>query len=172
MRLLATALAFVAAVILTTTPAMAQPRLQSIVGSGTPRGGTTGDCNPVSLTDPVMGACRGCDIDVVTEPAKGLEVELMPVPTDWRTFGNGVVTEKDHMTTSASVSVPRATVAGFTDPSVGFDTVPLTLASNLDECRGRPSLDGGRRVGGRAPRDREDRALSPVGPCCPSPIGR
>jgi cyclohexadienyl dehydratase len=141
MRLIATALSLLAAVVLATSPAAAQSRLQKILESGTLRVGTTGDFNPMSFKDPASGEYRGFDIDVVTQLAKDMEVKLELVPTDWKTLVNGVVADKYDMTTSASVSVARAKVAGFTDAYVEFGTVPLTLKANLDRFSGWESID-------------------------------
>jgi len=141
MRLIATALSVVAALILAALPAAAQSRLQKILESGKLRVGTTGDFNPMSFKDPASGEYRGFDIDVVTQLAKDMEVELVLVPTDWKTLVNGVVADKYDMTTSASVSVARAKVAGFTDAYVEFGTVPLVLAANLDTFTGWASID-------------------------------
>lgn len=141
MRLIATVLSLLAAVILTAPPAAATSRLQTILESGKLRVGTTGDFNPMSFKDPASGEYRGFDIDVVTQLAKDMEVELELVPTDWKTLVNGVVADKYDMTTSASVSVARAKVAGFTDAYVEFGTVPLTLKSNLGKFTGWDSID-------------------------------
>lgn len=141
MRLIATALSLLAAVLLAASPAAAQSRLQKILESGTLRVGTTGDFNPMSFKDPASGEYRGFDIDVVTQLAKDMEVKLELVPTDWKTLVNGVVADKYDMTTSASVSVARAKVAGFTDAYVEFGTVPLTLKANLDRFSGWESID-------------------------------
>jgi cyclohexadienyl dehydratase len=141
MRLIATALSLLAAVVLATSPAAAQSRLQKILESGTLRVGTTGDFNPMSFKDPASGEYRGFDIDVVTQLAKDMEVKLELVPTDWKTLVNGVVADKYDMTTSASVSVARAKVAGFTDAYVEFGTVPLTLKANLGRFSSWESID-------------------------------
>jgi cyclohexadienyl dehydratase len=122
-------------------PALAESALQKIQQTGKLRVGTTGDFNPMSFKDPGSNEYRGYDIDVVTQLAKDMEVELVLVPTDWKTLVNGVVADKYDITTSASVNVQRAKVAGFSDGYVEFGTVPMTLKKNLAQFDGWQSID-------------------------------
>jgi len=95
------------------TNAYAQSALEEILSEGVLKVGTTGDWNPMTLKDPATNSYKGFDIDVMTELAKDLGVELEFVPTDWKTLVNGVTSKKYHMTGSASISPARMKVAGF-----------------------------------------------------------
>ncbi len=115
--------------------------LQRILESGTLRVGTTGDFKPMSLKDPRTGDYTGFDIDVVRRFARDMKVKIEFVPTDWKTLVAGIVADKYDMTTSASVNMERAKVAGYSDPYVEFGTVPMTLRSNLHRFDGWQSID-------------------------------
>ncbi len=106
--------------------------LAEILATGTLKVGTTGDWDPMTLKNPATNTYKGYDIDVVTELAKDLEVELELVPTDWKTLVSGVTAGKYHMTGSASISPARAKAAGYTDSYFALNTVPLTLKTNAD----------------------------------------
>lgn len=107
--------------------------LDDILAEGKLKVGTTGDWNPMTIKDPATNSYKGYDIDVMTELAKDLEVELEFVPTDWKTLVNGVVAGKYHMTGSASISAGRAKAAGYTSSYFSLATVPLTLKKNADK---------------------------------------
>ncbi|MEM8916458.1 MAG: ABC transporter substrate-binding protein, partial [Pseudomonadota bacterium] len=92
--------------------------------------GTTGDWNPMTMRDPATNSYTGYDIDVMTELANDLGVELEFVATDWKTLVNGVVAGKYHMTGSASLSPARLKVAGYSSSYFTLATVPLTLKEN------------------------------------------
>lgn len=111
----------------------AESALEDILSEGKLKVGTTGDWNPMTIKDPATNSYKGYDIDVMTELAKDLEVELEFVPTDWKTLVNGVVAGKYHMTGSASISAGRAKAAGFTSSYFSLATVPLTLKKNADK---------------------------------------
>lgn len=111
----------------------AESVLEDILAEGKLKVGTTGDWNPMTIKDPATNSYEGYDIDVMTELAKDLEVELEFVPTDWKTLVNGVVAGKYHMTGSASISASRAKAAGFTSSYFSLATVPLTLTKNADQ---------------------------------------
>ena len=66
--------------------ANAESRLQKIQESGKLRVGTTGDWNPMSMIDPSNNSYEGFDIDVVTQLAADMGVELELVPTDWKSI--------------------------------------------------------------------------------------
>ena len=91
--------------------ATAQSALNEILDTGVLKVGTTGDWNPMTVRDPATNSYKGFDIDVMTELAADLGVEVEFVPTDWKTLVNGVVAGKYHMTGSASISPPRMKVA-------------------------------------------------------------
>ena len=111
----------------------AESVLEDILAEGKLKVGTTGDWNPMTIKDPATNSYKGYDIDVMTELAKDLEVELEFVPTDWKTLVNGVVAGKYHMTGSASISAGRAKAAGYTSSYFSLATVPLTLKKNADK---------------------------------------
>lgn len=104
--------------------------LDDILADGKLLVGTTGDWDPMTLKDPATNSYKGYDIDVVTELAKDLEVEVEFVATDWKTLVNGITAGKYHMTGSASISPSRAKAAGYTDSYFSLATVPLTLKKN------------------------------------------
>jgi len=110
--------------------------LSEILESGTLKVGTTGDWNPMTMKDPATNSYRGYDIDIMTELAKDLGVEVEFVPTDWKTLVNGVVAGKYHLTGSASLSPARAKVAGYSMPYFEVATVPLTLKKNAERFKG------------------------------------
>jgi len=115
--------------------------LQRILESGKLRVGTTGDFKPMSFRDTGSNEYVGLDIDAVKQLAKDMEVELEFVPTDWKTLINGIVSDKYDMTTSASLNMARAKVAGYSKPYVYFGTVPLTLKKNLERFGGWDSIN-------------------------------
>jgi cyclohexadienyl dehydratase len=99
----------------------AQSALNEILSSGTLKAGTTGDFNPFSVRDPATNKYKGYDIDIMTELANDMGVEIEFVPTDWKTIVNGVVAGKYHITGSASIKASRMKAAGFSDLfSCGF----------------------------------------------------
>ena len=110
--------------------ASAQSALQEILSEGVLKVGTTGDWNPMTMRDVATNAYTGYDIDVMTQLAADLGVEVEFVPTDWRTLVNGVVAGQYHITGSASVSPSRAAAAGYSDSYFSLATVPLTLREN------------------------------------------
>lgn len=115
--------------------ASAQSALNEILDEGVLKVGTTGDWNPMSVRDPATNSYKGFDIDVMTELAKDLGVEVEFVPTDWKTLVNGVVAGKYHMTGSASISPPRMKVAGFSESYIAVEIFPFTTedkAANFD----------------------------------------
>ena len=110
--------------------AQAQSALQDILNNGVLKVGTTGDWNPMTMKDPATNSYTGYDIDVMTEMAKDLGVEVEFVPTDWKTLLNGVVSGAYHLTGSASISPSRAKAAGYSTSYFSLATVPLILAKN------------------------------------------
>jgi cyclohexadienyl dehydratase len=121
--------------------AQAQSALNDILSNGVLKAGTTGDWNPMTMKDPETNSYTGYDIDVMTELAKDMGVELELVATDWKTLVNGVVSGKYHMTGSASISAKRAKAAGYSNSYFSLATVPLTLATNADRFTSWDSLN-------------------------------
>ncbi|MEL6998923.1 MAG: transporter substrate-binding domain-containing protein [Pseudomonadota bacterium] len=136
-----TTAAVVAMSLLAAGAAQAQSALQDIVSSGVLKVGTTGDWNPMTMKDPATDSYTGYDIDVMTELAKDLGVEVEFVPTDWKTLVNGVIAGKYHITGSASVAPKRAKVAGYSNSYFSLATVPLTLKSNAGKFSDWGDLD-------------------------------
>jgi cyclohexadienyl dehydratase len=125
--------ALLVAVALSPGPAAAQEStLTRVLEAGKLRVGTTGDWNPMSMKDPASGGYSGFDIDVMTELAKDLGVELEFVPTEWKTLVAGIIADKYDISTSASMTTQRIRSAGFTDSYYTLGTVPLTRKENLD----------------------------------------
>jgi len=108
----------------------AQSALNEILSEGVLKVGTTGDWNPMTMRDPATNSYRGYDIDVMTQLAADLGVEIEFVPTDWKTLVSGVTSGQYHMTGSASVSPARAKAAGYSNSYFSLATVPLTLRAN------------------------------------------
>lgn len=126
---------------LATTAEAQTSRLERVQESGVLRVGTTGDFNPMSFKNPATGGYEGYDIDAVEKFAADMGVEVEWVPTDWKTLVAGVVADRYDMTTSASLSIDRAKVAGFSDPYVYFSTVPVALDENASRFTGWEDLD-------------------------------
>jgi cyclohexadienyl dehydratase len=112
--------------------ATAQSALNDILGSGVLKVGTTGDWNPMSMRNVATNEYEGYDIDVMTELATDLGVEVEFVPTDWKTLVAGVTSGQYQITGSASVSPARAKAAGYSISYFSLATVPLTLKENAD----------------------------------------
>ena len=111
--------------------ANAESRLQQIQESGKLRVGTTGDWNPMSMKDASNNTYVGFDIDVVTQLAQDMGVELELVPTDWKSIVAGITSDKYDISTSATLSPKRALVSGYSNSYFKLATVPLTLKKNL-----------------------------------------
>jgi cyclohexadienyl dehydratase len=125
-----------AAALLTMATFQAQAgNLQDILSGGVLKVGTTGDWNPMTMKDPETNSYTGFDIDVMTELAADMGVELEFVPTEWKTLVAGVTSGKYHMTGSASISAGRAKATGYSDSYFSLATVPLTLKSNADRFK-------------------------------------
>ena len=112
------------------TAAKAESVLQQILSEGVLKVGTTGDWNPMTMKDAATNSYTGYDIDVMTEMAKDLGVEVEFVATDWKTLVNGVIAGRYHITGSASIAPKRAKVAGYSTSYFSLATVPLTLKKN------------------------------------------
>ncbi len=113
-----------------TVSATAQSALNDILSEGVLKVGTTGDWNPMTMKDVATDSYTGYDIDVMTQLAADLGVEVEFVATDWKTLVAGVTSGQYHITGSASVSPSRAKAAGYSDSYFSLATVPLTLKEN------------------------------------------
>ncbi|SHG84299.1 transporter substrate-binding domain-containing protein [Marivita hallyeonensis] len=129
------------AVSLLAAPASAQSALQDILSEGVLKVGTTGDWNPMSVRDPATNTYVGYDIDVMTQLAEDLGVELEFVATDWKTLVNGVVAGNYHMTGSASISPARLKAAGYSDSYISVEIFPFTTDDKIDRFSGWDSIN-------------------------------
>ncbi|MCY4260988.1 MAG: transporter substrate-binding domain-containing protein [Rhodobacteraceae bacterium] len=121
--------------------ASAQSILDEILSSGVLKVGTTGDWNPMTMKDPATNSYTGYDIDVMTELAGDLGVEVEFVPTDWKTLVSGVTAGTYHITGSASISPSRAKAAGYSSSYFSLATVPLVNASHEGKIMDWDDLD-------------------------------
>ena len=128
-------IAIAAAVIAAPIAAQAESVLQEILNTGILKVGTTGDWNPMTMKDVTTNSYTGYDIDVMTQLAADLGVEVEFVPADWRTLVSGISAGTYHMTGSASVTPARAKVAGYSQPYFSLGTVPLINAKDADKFK-------------------------------------
>lgn len=124
-----------------TLQANAESVLQDILSKGVLKVGTTGDWNPMTVKDPATNTYKGYDIDIMTELAKDLGVELEFVATDWKTLVNGIVSGNYHMTGSASISPSRMKVAGFSESYIAVEIMPFTTGDKLSRFDGWESIN-------------------------------
>lgn len=136
-------LAAACATSLMAAPALAQSALNDILSNGVLKVGTTGDWNPMSVRDPATNAYVGYDVDVMTQLAADLDVELEFVPTDWKTLVNGVVAGNYHITGSASISPPRLRAAGYSDSYLRVEILPYTTTDKVDRFNNWDSINQG-----------------------------
>lgn len=140
MKLLKT-LAAVAVLSVAATSVHAQSALKDILDNGVLKVGTTGDWNPMTVKDPATNSYKGYDIDVMTELAKDLGVEVEFVATDWKTLVNGVIGGNYHMTGSASISPARMKAAGYSDSYIAVQIQPYTTADKAERFKGWDSIN-------------------------------
>ena len=124
-------------------PALAQSALNDILSNGVLKVGTTGDWNPMSVRNPATNEYQGYDIDIMTQLAADLGVELEFVPTDWKTLVNGVVAGNYHITGSASISPPRLKAAGYSTSYISVEIYPFTTDDKIDRFSGWDSINSG-----------------------------
>ena len=135
------AMATAATLSLAAMPVFADSALKDILDSGVLKVGTTGDWNPMTVKDPATNSYEGYDIDVMTELAKDMDVELEFVATDWKTLVNGVVGGNYHMTGSASISAARMKAAGYSESYISVEIQPYTTADKADKFDGWDSIN-------------------------------
>lgn len=128
-------IAVAAAVLAAPIAAHAESILQEILNTGVLKVGTTGDWNPMTMKDVATDSYTGYDIDVMTQLAADLGVEVEFVPADWRTLVSGISAGTYHMTGSASVTPARAKVAGYSQPYFSLGTVPLVNAKDAERFK-------------------------------------
>ena len=107
--------------------------LDEIMKSGTLKVGTTGDFPGWSFMNPETSEYEGYDIDVAMKLAEDMGVEVEFVATDWKNLVSGVVANKYHMTSSASITAKRAITAGYSNSYYGTGTVAMVLSENKDK---------------------------------------
>ena len=112
---------------------LADSVLNEILSSGKLKAGTTGDFNPFSVRDTATNKYKGYDIDIMSELAKDMGVEIEFVPTDWKTIVNGVVAGKYHITGSASIKASRMKAAGFSESYLSVNFKPFTTDLTFSE---------------------------------------
>ncbi len=122
---------FIITLLLSTSVAQAESKLQTIKNNGELRVGTTGDWDPMSMKDPATNKYKGFDIDVMRELAKDLGVKVKFVPAEWKTIVAGITADRYDISTSVTKTPKRAEVAGFTETYFKYGTVPLVLKKNL-----------------------------------------
>lgn len=121
--------------------AQAQSALTEILEGGVLKVGTTGDWNPMSVRDPATNSYKGFDIDIMTELAADLGVEVEFVPTDWKTLVNGVVAGQYHITGSASISPARMKAAGFSESYISVEIYPFTAKETAGKYLDHDSIN-------------------------------
>ena len=87
----------------------------------------------MTIKDPSTNEYKGFEIDIVKELANDMGVNILFVPTEWKTLVNGIVSNKYDISTSASLSAKRALSTGYTNSYFKLATVPLTLKKNLSQ---------------------------------------
>ena len=112
---------------------MADSKLHEILKKGEIRVGTTGDWNPMTVKDPSTNDYKGFEIEIINQLASDMGVNLVIVPTEWKTLVNGIISNKYDISTSASLSAKRALSTGYTNSYFKLATVPLTLKKNLNK---------------------------------------
>ena len=122
-------LAIISLLVISST-ANAESKLQKIKKNGELRVGTTGDWDPMSMKDPVTNKYKGFDIDVMRELAKDMGVKIKFVPAEWKTIVAGITADRYDLSTSVTKTPKRAEVAGFTETYYKYGTVPLVLKKN------------------------------------------
>ena len=121
--------------------AQAQSALNQILSDGVLKVGTTGDWNPMTVRDPATNSYKGFDIDIMTELATDLGVEVEFVPTDWKTLVNGVVAGQYHITGSASISPARMKAAGFSESYISVEIMPFTSKEGAGKFAGHDAIN-------------------------------
>ena len=120
---------------------LADTVLNEILSSGKLKAGTTGDFNPFSVRDTATNKYKGYDIDIMSELAKDMGVEIEFVPTDWKTIVNGVVAGKYHITGSASIKASRMKAAGFSESYLSVNFKPFTTDDKVSKFDGWDSIN-------------------------------
>jgi cyclohexadienyl dehydratase len=115
--------------------------VQAILERGILRVGTPGDFQPFSFRDPSTNQYVGHDVELVTQLAADMGVEVEFVATDWKNLVSGVAAGKYDITTGASYNMGRAKTAGYTLPIIQVGTVPLTQKKHARQYRSWADID-------------------------------
>lgn len=101
-----------------------QTLLQEILERGVIRVGTTGDFFMSSI-DPETGERVGYDIELTTQLAEDMGVEIEYVATDWQNLVSGLAAGRYDITTGASFNSGRARTASYTRPIARVGTTAV-----------------------------------------------
>ncbi|MFW6289180.1 MAG: transporter substrate-binding domain-containing protein [Spirochaetota bacterium] len=105
--------------------------LQQILERGVLRVGTTGDFF-MSFIDADTGERGGYDIELTTQLAADMGVEIEYVSTDWPSLVSGLAAGRYDITTGASFNPGRARSASYTLPIARVGTVAVIRRSDAD----------------------------------------
>jgi cyclohexadienyl dehydratase len=105
--------------------------LQQIFERGVLRVGTTGDFF-MSFIDPETGERGGYDIELTTQLATDMGVEIEYVSTDWPSLVSGLAAGRYDITTGASYNPGRARSASYTVPIARVGTVAVIRRSDAE----------------------------------------
>ena len=114
-------------IIIMSSAANAESKLQIIKKNGELRVGTTGDWDPMSMKDPATNKYKGFDIDVMKELAKDLGVKVKFVPAEWKTIVAGITADRYDISTSVTKTPKRAEVAGAFVISCEFKSISSSI---------------------------------------------
>ena len=93
------------------------------------------------MRDTATNKYKGYDIDIMSELAKDMGVDIEFVPTDWKTIVNGVVAGKYHITGSASIKASRMKAAGFSESYLSVNFKPFTTNDKSSKFNGWDSIN-------------------------------
>jgi cyclohexadienyl dehydratase len=121
-------------------PVIARP-LAEIKAQGVLRVGLTGDYAPFSLRGP-DGAFVGADVGMARSLASALEVNLVLVPTSWRTLSSDLVADRfDVAMGGVSVTQDRAALGDFSHPVLRDGKRPIVRCADKDRFISLASID-------------------------------
>jgi cyclohexadienyl dehydratase len=122
--------------------AQSQSLLNTILGSGVIKIGTTGDYPPFSGRVTATGAYEGFDIDVAEKLAADLGVKLELVQTSWDTLVAGIGAGKYAVAASGiTVTLERLKAVAFADPYLRPTLVPIIDKKSADKFKSWKDLD-------------------------------
>lgn len=105
--------------------------LDEILARGTLRVGTTGDYPPFSELDQSTNTYKGYEIDVASQLAADLGVDIAFVPTTWDTLAAGIQADKyDVAASGITLTLDRLKTIGFSAPYMDSPLVPIVRAED------------------------------------------